>query len=260
MRLFWKIQKPRGTIVTRTAEANAQVPPPNARVSVSKSQGARQSRRLTRVNLGLVRVCMALPLSSVLLIVLFIVCLCWLMVQCYVRREERLPQAQAGHTVNPSTQPYWLTKVQPQHADTHSHTHKQTVSAHFLQTCLQIPTVCSSPSASTGPLFGLSATVWCVRVAGMAILCSHWAAIIAGVCLACAPRVGFIPLHQAGGVYWNSPPPLLSHFSLLFFPPTIFIHTKRGLCSTLPLVSPLYLSQEGFQPEPLLNSKSALKS
>lgn len=75
-----------------------------------------------------------LPLSSVLLIVLFIVCLCWLMVQCYVRREERLPQAQAGHTVNPSTQPYWLTKVQPQHADTHSYTQKRTVSTHFLQT------------------------------------------------------------------------------------------------------------------------------
>lgn len=50
--------------------------------------------------------------SSVLFIVLFIVCLCWLMAQCYVRREERLPQA--GHTVNPLTQPYWLTEVPPQ--------------------------------------------------------------------------------------------------------------------------------------------------
>lgn len=49
--------------------------------------------------------------SAAWLIVLFIVCLCWLMAQCYVRREERLPQTHAGHTVNPSTRPYWLTEV-----------------------------------------------------------------------------------------------------------------------------------------------------
>lgn len=52
--------------------------------------------------------------TSELLIVLFIVCLCWLMAQCYVRREERLPQAHAGQSVNPSTQAYWLTEALPQ--------------------------------------------------------------------------------------------------------------------------------------------------
>lgn len=76
--------------------------------------------------------------SSMLLIVLFIVCLCWLMAQGYVRREERLPKVQAGHAVNPSTQSYWLTEVPPQccyNAHTHPRTHKHMLpfKTHFPQ-------------------------------------------------------------------------------------------------------------------------------
>lgn len=184
------------------AQVNAQVPPQNVCVSVSKSQGARKSE--SGVGQGL----HGLLLSSVLLIVLFIVCLCWLMVRCYVRREERLPQAQAGLLIPQHSPTDWLRYSHSTQTHTRTHTSEQLVlTSYRLCTCLQMPTVRSSPSASTGPLFGLSATVWCVRVARVAILCSHWAAIIAGVCLACAPRVGFIPLHQAGGVYWNSFPP-----------------------------------------------------
>ena len=71
-------------------------------------------------------------------VVLFIVFLCWLMAQCYVRRGERLPQAHAGHTVNPSTQSYWLTEVPPEcSCDTNTHTPIST------QSCVQdsLPTV-----------------------------------------------------------------------------------------------------------------------
>lgn len=76
--------------------------------------------------------------SSVLLIVLFIVCLCWLMAQGYVRREERLPKVQAGHAVNPSTQSYWLTEVPPQccynaHTQPRTHKHKLPFKTHFPQ-------------------------------------------------------------------------------------------------------------------------------
>lgn len=191
-----------------------------------------------------------LPLSSVLLIVLFIVCLCWLMVWCYVRREERLPQAQAGHTANPSTQPYWLTKVQPQRADTHSYTHKQTVSTHFLQT-VHLPSdayslFLTSQRAYRTFIRTVCYCVMCVCVAGLALLCSHWAAIIAGVCLACAPRVGFIPLHQAGGVYWNSFPPLLSHFSLLFSPQQSLYTQSVGYAARFHLCLHFILARRDF--------------
>lgn len=114
--------------------------PPNIFVSVSNctlrtGAGGRAGGRLTeRGESGVGRGLCGLPL---LLIVLFIVCLCWLMAQCYVRREKRLRQAQAGYTVNPSTQPYWLTKgaatVQDAHLPcTHTHTHSRTISNHRL--------------------------------------------------------------------------------------------------------------------------------
>lgn len=89
---------------------------------------------------------------ELLLIVLFIVRLCWLMAQCYVRREERLPQAHAGHTVvNPSTQPYWLTEVPPQCC---CNTHTERFRTHFpLSVCAPVFRVYSSPSMSAWPFF-----------------------------------------------------------------------------------------------------------
>lgn len=102
----------------------------------------------------------------------------------------------------------------------------------------------------------------------MAVLWSHWAAIIAYVCLACAQRASpcwFYPsaaVWGSLGEHFFTPQSILPLFPslLFFFFFLIFIHTKRGLRGTLRFVSPLYLSREGFQPEPLLNSKSALKS
>lgn len=201
--------------------------PPNIFVSVSNctlrtGAGGRAGGRLTeRGESGVGRGLCGLPL---LLIVLFIVCLCWLMAQCYVRREKRLRQAQAGYTVNPSTQPYWLTKgaatVQDAHLPcTHTHTVAQLViTAYTMCTCLQMPAVyCMSVLTFRRTAVWVCLCVCvCVHVcvAWMALFCSHWAAIIARVCLACALRVGFIPL-QPG---WGSLLEQFSPYPKSFFP------------------------------------------
>ena len=136
------------------------------------------------------------PSSAMLLIVLFIVRLCWLMARCYVRRTERLPQARAGRTVNPSKQPYWLTENWGQcHCNLHMPTFKDslpTANCKNIHTCY-------------------------VCVARVARPWSHWAAIIFRVCLACAQRaihVGFIPLGESRQTVFLS---LFSKFSLFPF-------------------------------------------
>lgn len=112
------------------------------------------------------------------------------MAQCYVR-EERLPQAHAGHTVNPSTQRYWLTEVPPECCSNIN----SGVTPHCLYNELQIQTLQSSSCMFSDSFPNENfLQVW-----------PWWggpAAITACVCLAqaqSASRVGFIPLWQSRG-------------------------------------------------------------
>lgn len=79
------------------------------------------------------------------------------MARCYVRREERLPQAHAGYSVNP--QLYLLAED-----ETHTTSHSG-FSSHRLHTCLQTPTVRSvCLTFSKAPVRRTLCVAWTVQL------------------------------------------------------------------------------------------------
>lgn len=167
--------------------------------------------------------------SSVLLFVLFIVRLCWLMAQRYVRREERLPQAQAGHTVNPSAQP--LTDwVLLQDTQAHIRDSLPTVFSLVLLGPQYTPHLVGLPDLFSSRLPKSLRHAVCVCVCGLnstsvVPLSRYHSSCLFSMCSACAP-CWFYPF---AAVWWSRGEHFFSSVNSLSLIFNLYTHTAWAI-------------------------------